>query len=80
MILRHKPEPAYLNVSWQAALDYENVLVIYTFVVNPFMLKQGIGKSMLDFAYAYGKSTHMKALRLDVYEYWMLMMILHFRI
>lgn len=68
MILRHKPEPAYLSASWQATLDYDSVLVIYTFVVSPFMLKQGIGKSMLDFAYSYGQSNHMKALRLDVYE------------
>ena len=46
MILRHEPEPAYLNVSWQAELDYSNVLVIYTFVVNPKFLKRGVGKNI----------------------------------
>lgn len=68
MILRHKPEPAYLKVSWQAALDYKKVLVIYTFVVKPKKLKQGIGKRMLEFVEQYGLDTKMKALRLDVYE------------
>jgi ribosomal protein S18 acetylase RimI-like enzyme len=68
MILRHKPEPAYMKASWQAVLDYEKVLVIYTFVVKPQKLKQGIGRRMLEFAEQYGKETMMKALRLDVYE------------
>lgn len=68
MILRHEPEPAYLKASWQAVLDYKKVLVIYTFVVMPQKLKQGIGKRMLEFVEQYGKDTKMKALRLDVYE------------
>lgn len=68
MILRHKPEPAYMKVSWRAALDYKKVLVIYTFVVKPQKLKQGIGKRMLEFVEQYGIDTKMKALRLDVYE------------
>lgn len=68
MILRHKPEPAYMTVSWQAELDYKDILVIYTFVVNPHKLKNGIGRGMLEFADQYGKETNMKALRLDVYE------------
>lgn len=68
LILRHKPEPAYLKAPWQAALDYKNVLVIYTFVVKPNKLKQGIGRRMLEFAKQYGLDNKMKALRLDVYE------------
>jgi GNAT superfamily N-acetyltransferase len=68
MILRHEPEPAYLAATWQAALDYKNILVIYTFVVEPKKLKHGIGKRMLEFAAQYAKDTKIKALRLDVYE------------
>lgn len=68
MILRHEPEPAYLTVTWQAILDYSNVLIIYTFVVNPKKRQQGIGKKMLEFAAQYAKCTKIMALRLDVYE------------
>ncbi len=68
MILRHEPEPAYLAAPWQAVLDYKDVLVIYTFVVNPQKLNHGIGKRMLEFAAQYAKDTEIKALRLDVYE------------
>lgn len=68
MILRHEPEPAYLNVSWQAELDYSNVLVIYTFVVNPKFLKRGVGKNMLDFIEEYAMDNKIKSIRLDVYE------------
>lgn len=68
MILQHKPEPAYLSVSWQSELDYSDVLVIYTFVVNHKFLKQGIGKKMLGFIEEYARDNKIKAIRLDVYE------------
>lgn len=68
MILRHKPEKAYLTAPWQAALEDSSVLVIYTFAVNPKTLQLGIGKKMLEFAASYAKDTNIKALRLDVYE------------
>lgn len=68
MILRHKPEPAYLTATWQAALDYSDVLVIYAFLVNPKKHKQGTGKKMLEFAAKYAQENKIKALRLDVYE------------
>lgn len=68
MILRHKPEPAYLAVTWQVSLDYNSVLVIYTFTVSPKVHQQGVGKKMLEFATQYGKDREIKALRLDVYE------------
>lgn len=68
MILRNEPEPAYYTVTWQAELDYKNVLVIYTFVVDPHIQQHGIGKKMLEFAAEYAKANDIKALRLDVYE------------
>lgn len=68
MILRHKPEPAYYTATWQRDLDYSEVLVIYTLVVCPKKLQEGIGQRMLEYAEQYAKGKKIKALRLDVYE------------
>lgn len=68
MILRHRPEPAYLTAPWHTELDDKNVLVVYTFAVHPQKLQHGVGRSMLEFAAQYAKETGVKALRLDVYE------------
>ncbi|MFA9466664.1 MAG: N-acetyltransferase family protein [Velocimicrobium sp.] len=68
IILRHEPEPAYLPVKWRNELDYEEVFVIYTFVVHPDYLGQGIGQAMLDFTSNIGNQLNIKSLRLDVYE------------
>lgn len=66
MILRHKPEPAYLPVKWTMDLEYEEVLVIYTFVVHPDYLGQGVGRELLEYASIVGRQSNIKALRLDV--------------
>lgn len=66
MILRHKPEPAYLPVKWTMDLEYEEVLVIFTFVVHPDYYGQGIGRELLEFASQHGRHSNIKALRLDV--------------
>lgn len=68
VILRHKPEPAYLKVKWQLDLEYEKILVIYTFVVHPRYLKHGVGKAILDFIAERGSKEKVQAIRLDVYE------------
>ncbi len=68
MILRHKSEAAYSLATWQEILDDSDVLVIYTFVVDPKHLKHGIGRKMLQFASHYATDTKTKSLRLDVYE------------
>jgi len=65
IILRHKPETAYLPVKWTMDLDYEKVRVIYTFAVHPDYSGQGIGRQLLEFAIGIGRQTKMKALRLD---------------
>jgi ribosomal protein S18 acetylase RimI-like enzyme len=67
-ILRHEPEPAYLPVKWMKPLTYEEVFVIYTFVVHPDHLGHGVGQALLNFASQHGAQSNMKALRLDVYE------------
>ena len=68
IILSHKPEPAYSNVTWQKELSYSNVLVIYTFAVHPKYLNQGIGKKLINFAQEHAINNNVEALRLDVYE------------
>ena len=68
MILRHEPEPAYHTVKWMRELTYEEVFVIYTFVVHPDYLGQGIGCELLTYAENLGRASKIKALRLDVYE------------
>lgn len=68
IILRHEPEPAYREVKWRAELPDEAVLVIYTLAVHPEYLSRGIGHALLDFAADFGLRTHIKSLRLDVYE------------
>lgn len=64
----HEPDPAYLKAKWQIELDYEHVLVIYTFAVHKDYLGQGIGQAMLHFATEYSMQNSIKSLRLDVYE------------
>ncbi len=68
LILRHSAEPAYLTAPWRASLEESLVFVLYTLVVNPKYLHQGVGKSMLAFADAHARECGVKALRLDVYE------------
>jgi len=67
--LRHKPEPAYLEAKWLRELSYEQVYVIYTLVVHPSYLGQGVGQTMIQFATEHSiKSKNVKSIRLDVYE------------
>ena len=66
IILSHKPEDAYFDVTWGIEEDYENIIVIHTFVVHPKFMKQGVGKKLMDFAKSYSLENGMKAIRLDV--------------
>nr|WP_315020011.1 GNAT family N-acetyltransferase [uncultured Aminipila sp.] len=68
IILRHKPEPAYLEAKWLRDLSYEHVYVIYTFVVHPSYLGQGVGQAMIEFATEHSIKSNVKSIRLDVYE------------
>ena len=68
IILNHEPEAAYNNAPWQIEIPYNNIFVIHTLVVHPHFLKFGIGKQLISFALEFGKKSHMKAIRLDVYE------------
>jgi ribosomal protein S18 acetylase RimI-like enzyme len=69
IILNHKPENAYDKVKWGLDIEYDEVIVIHTFVVHPKYLKNGIGKKLMDFARLYSKENGMKTIRLDVSIY-----------
>ena len=68
MMLRNRPEPGYAKADWRIRLDDGEVLVVYTLAVHPDYLHRGIGKALLAFAVDRAGQTHMKAVRLDVYE------------
>ena len=68
IILSHEPEPAYYNAKWAFESDYTDVFVVHTFVVHPDFLKCGVGKDLLDFSVEYSIKSHIKSIRLDVYE------------
>lgn len=68
LMLRHRQEPAYASAAWPLTLDEDQVLVIYTFAVSPWVLRQGVGVQMLQFAAQYARETGARALRLDVFE------------
>lgn len=68
IILRHKPEEAYAQVDWHTDLDYQDILVIYTFAVHPHYLHMGIGRQLMEFVLDHATQTNIKAICLDVYE------------
>ncbi|MDL2215383.1 GNAT family N-acetyltransferase [Dysgonomonas sp. OttesenSCG-928-M03] len=46
--------------------DYENIIVIHTFVVHPKFMKAGVGSALMNFARSHSVMTRMKTIRLDV--------------
>lgn len=68
VILRNKPEEGYAQADWHVDLDYDEILVMYTFAVHPDFLHEGIGTKIMDFVVNYAVCGNMKAIRLDVYE------------
>ena len=68
VILSHEQESVYHKVKWKIDVEEARILVIYTFVVHPGYLKNGVGKTLLDFACELGKREQVEAIRLDVYE------------
>lgn len=68
IILRHKPETAYLGVRWKTEADYKDISVLHTFAVHPAYRGKGIGIALLEFAVERSRELQMKSVRLDVYE------------
>ncbi len=68
IILDHQPEEAYHGVKWNLDADYSSIFVVRTFVVHPSFLKNGVGRSLMDFSFELAQKSDMKSIRLDVYE------------
>jgi len=51
-----------------AVTDRSYCIFIYTLVIHPAHLKEGIGSSLIKFALRHGLEEHVKSVRLDVYE------------
>lgn len=68
IILNNEPEKAYYNAKWQIDADYNEVLVVHTFVVHPKYSRLGIGKRLMDFAEDVARELKMKSIRLDTYD------------
>ena len=66
VILNHKPEEAYNQVTWGIEAQYNEIMVIHTLVVHPDFMKQGVAQRLVDFAKDYAVQQHAKAIRLDV--------------
>ncbi|WML32981.1 GNAT family N-acetyltransferase [Clostridium sp. OS1-26] len=66
IILNHKPEAAYSQVTWGIEADYKDIIVIHTLVVHPKYMKSGVGKKLMNFAKKYSFEQGIKTIRLDV--------------
>ncbi len=66
IILNHKPEEAYKQVSWGVEAENNEIIVVHTLAVHPDFLKQGIANKLMDFAKEYAIQKNAKAIRLDV--------------
>jgi ribosomal protein S18 acetylase RimI-like enzyme len=51
-----------------ADTDRSYCIFIYTLVIHPAHLKEGIGSILVEFAIRHGLKEHVKSVRLDVYE------------
>ncbi|MGL5087428.1 MAG: GNAT family N-acetyltransferase, partial [Clostridium sp.] len=63
IILNNEPEEAYYNVKWKIDVDYNEVIVVHTFVVHPKYIRLGIGAKLMNFAYELAKELNMKSIR-----------------
>jgi len=66
VILNHKPEEAYNQVTWGVEAQDNEIIVIHTLVVHPDFMKQGVAQSLIGFAKDYAAQQSSKAIRLDV--------------
>lgn len=68
VILRHEPEHGYEQAEWSYKGDYSDIFVIYTLAVHPDYLRQGIGAALMNHIADLARASHIKSIRLDVYE------------
>ncbi|MBO7730226.1 MAG: GNAT family N-acetyltransferase [Lachnospiraceae bacterium] len=65
-IFRHAPENGYEKAQWRTENDYSKIYVLYTVVVDPDHLRQGVGEALIDFAEKKAKEDRCCSIRLDV--------------
>lgn len=68
MVLNHKYNDAYKNVTWNISAEPEKIMVIHMLGVHRDFTRHGVGKAMVRFALAFAKQTGMKTVRLDVWK------------
>lgn len=66
IILNHKHEKAYDQVTWELEADDNQVLIVHTLLVHPDFMKQGISQKLMDFAKDYAIQKTVRSIRLDV--------------
>lgn len=66
VILRHEPEAGYAQADWKVNIKYNDIFVVYTFVIHPDFMRQGIGYQLMQSLIDYSRKQKMKAIRLDV--------------
>lgn len=66
MILNHHCAPGYHQVLWKSGASAQEAWVVHTFAVHPDFLRDGVGKTMLQFTVAEAKRRGLRAVRLDV--------------
>lgn len=66
IVLNHRPEKAYHQAKWSVDGEINEALIVHTLVVHPQFMKQGIARSLLEFAKEFAHSLPVKAIRLDV--------------
>ena len=62
----NKMDEVYFPVSWKT--KNKNNLYIHRLAVNPDFQKNGVGKSLMDFAERYARKKEYKSIRLDTFS------------
>jgi len=66
LILNHRQEAAYAEVTWGIEAEESEVMVLRTMATNPRFMKQGVSHRLLEFAREHALSQGAKTIRLDV--------------
>jgi len=66
MVINHEYNESYNNFHWQTVAEDSEILIIHALGVHPDYAGRGCAKQMVRTVVDIGKSTGMKAIRLDV--------------
>lgn len=65
MVLNSVANDGYAQAAWAVADTGDNILLIHTLGVSPALQGRGIAQQMVNFAIAYGRKMHKRAIHLD---------------